>query len=353
MTRMTRLPHASRMARPASPWLLPLIFLGLAGPSGCAGVGAGATAGAEAAAGARASAAPSGSPGATPCRGGSDPLASDAERRSGSVERVDRVRDTYSAGMERVLRAAATDRRTAAYWPLRGIGEFWRGSVAWAEATGGGYRPLEPQRSGAGRPARGESGEPARPGWPGRQGPRGWVAVVPANLSLSPGRGPLLQVEPARGGDVIRIRPERVTEAWAGLFLVHELAHLADRVLWGETSWRSRHHFLEAELRAVELEFAAATAISGGALPRHLDAALAAMRPGDMLELLDRTLDLTDAALDALVPPDLDAPPASPAERVLRHQFLRAALVLRYGTIEELHREMVLFGLDTLLRAGE
>lgn len=131
------------------------------------------------------------------------------------------------------------------------------------------------------------------------------------------------------GIQTIRIRPDRMTARWSGVFMVHEFSHVLD-------AWN-----VEASGSACAGEFAAYVVerqyydlVSGNRLSEGLDRvidSLALRRPADVVSLVDSDADRLRQAM-ATLERELDEPSeASPAEREMRNGFYYVSLVDRVG----------------------
>lgn len=229
---------------------------------------------------------------------------------------TEELRARYDKGFARVVASLPEDAESSPYGAVWLIARFKGQNVAWAGLRGNAYYAIE-------------SGP-----WPA-----GWLAVVPPGNFILSHMNSALDIDPSTTINVLRIKPDKVTELWAGLFLVHGLSHLADRVTGVEPPDATHQQYLMGELRAYNLVLLAASLVSGGVLDRHLDEVLGCWRPVSIEGLADRlqAMDSTDIAyLDSSVPA---GSPESEAEATLRADFYRLTLALRYA---EVHYELAI-----------
>ena len=132
----------------------------------------------------------------------------------------------------------------------------------------------------------------------------------------------------------------------AGLFLTHELSHLADRVLKVEPPNPTRAQFLMGELRAYDLELMAADLVSAGRLRRGLDALLDDWQLESLERVTERCGRMEPRESASLNTAISGGDPQSAAEGRLRNGFFAAALVLRFSERNQLADGAVLNGLD-------
>jgi len=203
---------------------------------------------------------------------------------SASDTLLDRLRAIYDSGFAHVMAAVPDSAAEPGLWPLWALGRFKRNAVSWARLIGNGYYPLQEGPAAA-----------------------GWLAIVPPGHRMLRSMPSGLALDPSPTIHVVRIRPDEVTPTWAGLFLVHEVMHLADRALGAEPPRPTRHQFLMSEFRAYELELLAADRLSAGRLRLALDIALDVTQPTSLQSLVSEARALAAAqheAFAALISPE-------------------------------------------------
>lgn len=176
-----------------------------------------------------------------------------------------------------------------------------------------------------------------------------WMAIIPPNHVLAQKETNTLKVDAAPNMTVLRIRPDKVTEVWAGIFLIHELTHLADLVFKVEPPNPARDQFLVGEARAYTLESRAVNLMSRGNFERQLDVTLKAWKIATPKALVGKlmTLSYEDIAdLDGVIKSEI---PKSNEEASLRLGFYAAALLVRYLDKTHADKDTILRSLNRLL----
>lgn len=162
------------------------------------------------------------------------------------------IRSTYNAGLHRVLASVPTNPDPAEEpglkW-LRELGEYRRRGLLWATYD------LNRDPDGS---------YPIKALEPGEYH-HGLLIVMPAGHPLLTEAPPVaaLQVLTRVDIDALQILAHRVTDLWAGVFLVHELEHLENRAMGKEPRTPSRGEYLEGEVRAYSVEIAALELLTG------------------------------------------------------------------------------------------
>jgi len=235
-------------------------------------------------------------------------------------------RALYDSGFNHIMAAVPDNAQSLGLSPLQGLGRFRTQRVAWAGMKGNAYYAIEPGRSDG-----------------------GWLVIVPSGSDVLKSMKSTLEMDPGPTVAAVLIKQEKVSEVWAGLFLTHELSHLADRVLKVEPPNPTRAQFLMGELRAYDLELMGADLVSAGRLRQHLDAILDRWQLESVASVTERCVHLGPPELAALNDAVPGGDPQSAAEARLRGGFFAAALVLRFSERNRLPDETVLDGLDRLL----
>lgn len=235
------------------------------------------------------------------------------------------LRNLYDRGFEQVI-GSLMEGDSAINRPLFELRRFRDESVGWAELRGSAFYALEDgYRSG------------------------GWLVVVPPGHDLLSRMQSTLQLDPNPQLNVILIKPEGVTELWAGLFLIHELSHLADRALGAESPEPDVEEYLMGELRAFGLEMMAANGVTRGDFYRRLDRVLDEWQAGSVEEFVHRVRSMTVADVEKISAPVLSELAASDAERRLRNGFYSVALLIRYAERKRLPDDELIRGLGLLM----
>lgn len=238
------------------------------------------------------------------------------------------LRNLYDRGFDQVI-GSLIEGDSAINRPLFELRRFRDESVGWAELRGSAFYALEDgYRSG------------------------GWLVVVPPGHDLLSRMQSTLQLDPNPQLNVILIKPERVTELWAGLFLIHELSHLADRALGAESPEPDVEEYLMGELRAFGLEMMAANGVTRGDFYRRLDRVLDEWQAGSVEEFVHRVRSMTVADVEKISAPVLSELAASDAEHRLRNGFYSAALLIRYAERNRLPDDELTRGLGLLMRGA-
>jgi hypothetical protein len=187
----------------------------------------------------------------------------------------------------------------------------------------------------------------------GGRGDGGWLAVLPPGHPALAAMGGLIQLDAAATVHVVQIRPEAVQELWAGLFLVHHLSHLADRVLGASPANPDAEQVLVGEERAYGLQYIAANLVSRGRLRPALDSLLNRWNPLSLDWLADRVARWERADLDRLNSSIPSGAPRSEAEWQLRADFFAVALLIRQAERRSLGPEAVVRALARLTGSAD
>jgi hypothetical protein len=240
-------------------------------------------------------------------------------------EIAEAVRLSYNRGFERLALSLAEQGHDPSYARLQQVKNFRERWVRWAELDGNIYRALEGGYTGG-----------------------AWITVVPPGHEVLKRMVATLQVESNPTLTVLLVKPEMITERWAGIILVHELSHLMDRLYQVEPMNPTREQFLEGELRAYEAEILAASLLTRGALERQMDMLLAQWRPASHEELIDRVRAIDPADWDKLETTMASAVPESMAEQSLRGGFYVIALSIRFAGTQPDGKKAALAAIDYL-----
>ncbi|MBD9480488.1 hypothetical protein [Pseudoxanthomonas sp. PXM02] len=178
----------------------------------------------------------------------------------------------------------------------------------------------------------------------------GWLAADGSLFALYPGKRdgvwgfvietghPLLDVPSATlsstdldGINAIRIRPDRFTPRWAGVFMVHELSHAFDarNEVAGAAACKREFDAYVVERQYYDLA-------NDNRLSRALDGMIATLglrRPEDVPALFAADRDRLADALAELERTLAEPPEASDAEREMRDGFYYVSLVDRLGML--------------------
>lgn len=242
-----------------------------------------------------------------------------------------RLRNTYEAGFSRVVAAlppSATE-KTSPNFPLAALGKFKREYVAWAKLNGRNYSALGNGYSGG-----------------------GWLAIVPQGNEIIADMLSPLQMDPSTTLNVVQIKSEEMTELWAGIFLTHELSHLADRIYGIEPVVPTRQEFLMGEVRAYALELMAADLLAKGELRNTLDTLIARWKPANLDELQARLPAMTQEDFALLNSVMQGGEPKSDAEVGLRAGFYLAALLIRFSEVNPSAAKRVPDAIDLLMKSN-
>ncbi len=242
------------------------------------------------------------------------------------VSSITEIRVRYDSGLDGIAAALTSEPESPQLKPLRALIRFRGENVAWAVIDDGHYRADE----------NGSSND-------------GWLAVIPAGSCTARTMPATMLLDPNPSIAVVQIRQEDVSELWAGVFLVHELSHLFDRIRKIEPPNPSRAQYLLGELRAYSLEVMAADLLSGGAIRRRLDEMLDTWGCKSVDEVAEQSLRLEGADAANLESALSGGESLSDAEARLRHGFLAVAILLRYCEREHLEVGSVINALAALL----
>lgn len=246
-----------------------------------------------------------------------------------SVNLVEAVRLAYDRGFRQLADALPQQASDSPLVKVQQVKDFRQRWVRWAALDGRAYRALE-----------------------GGYTNGAWLVVVPPGHDMLAQMVATLQVrlEVDPPLTVLLIRPELVSERWAGIFMVHELSHLRDRLYELEPLTPTREEFLQAEMRAYEVELLAASFLSQGEIERQMDALLVEWKPSSPEDLVERVRHISAADLSLLEAAMQGPPAASRAESTLRGGFYIMAFSLRYARTLANGQEVMLATIDRLLR---
>jgi hypothetical protein len=162
----------------------------------------------------------------------------------------------------------------------------------------------------------------------------------------------MFSLDPSPTLHVVTIKPEEVTQLWAGVFLVHAVSQLADRVLGATPRDATPDQVLLSDFRAYELELTAADLLAKGALRVALDSLLDQARPLSTEHLASQVSPIAvanRALLNGVFP---GGEPKSHAEVTLRAGFLAMALLVRHAERHDLPPDSILAAIDYVQRSA-
>jgi hypothetical protein len=235
------------------------------------------------------------------------------------------VRAIYDRGFERVMAALPAAPSGSPLQMLHQLNAFRAERVHWAELHGTQYLALQPGHTND-----------------------AWLVVVPPTSPLGEEMEYSLQVHATETLTALHVRQARISELWAGIFLVHELSHLMDRVFDLEPLKPTRRQYIEGEARAYNLELMAISAVARGSLEREVDRLLAAWQPKSEREAAARVSSLAAAELKALDDAVAAGPAFSEPEAALRGGLYTIACVFRYAAVNNKGPGPVLEWLDEI-----
>jgi hypothetical protein len=235
------------------------------------------------------------------------------------------VRAIYDRGFERLMAALPAAASGSPLQALHQLKAFRAERVHWAELRGTRYVALEPGRTND-----------------------AWLVVVPPTSPLGQDMEYSLQVHATETLTALHVRQARISELWAGIFLVHELSHLLDRVFDLEPLGPTRKQYIEGEARAYNLELMAISEVAKGSLEREVDRLLAAWQPKSEREAAARVSGLTAAEVKALDDAVAGGPALSEPEAALRGGLYTIACVFRYAAVNNRGPGPVLEWLDEI-----
>lgn len=178
------------------------------------------------------------------------------------------------------------------------------------------------------------------------------IVVVPPGHEALDHMVATLQVDVLPEVILLAIKPERVSERWAGLFMIHELSHLMDRAVGTEPRNPTREQFLQGELRAYEIEVTAANLVSNSALGKQIDHWLEKWRPSTHEELLERARSMGASVMASLETSMGSTRPLSEAELSMRFGFYVMAFLLRHAAARGDPPEALYAIMESLLPAS-
>lgn len=152
------------------------------------------------------------------------------------------VRQRYDAGYERITQYVPSNIRRDQdpdMALLSDLKSFRKDAVRWAEMDGEAIRASE-----------------------GGQMGMAWLIAIPSDHRVMNEQSELLSVPLHHAIHQLRIRPEDITEEWAGIGLLHELSHLRDFVLKIEPNNPNREQYISGEDRAYSAEICGADLLS-------------------------------------------------------------------------------------------
>lgn len=152
-----------------------------------------------------------------------------------------------------------------------------------------------------------------------------WGLVLALDHPLLASSGPTLTAGEQDSIDSITIRPDLLSERWAGVFMIHEFSHSLDQRQEGAQStgcWR------EFEAYLVEQQYY--NLLTQGAFHRALDEIIAGL-PSAGPQDLSADSSLLKTAFDSLEADLEERPALSAAERQMRDGFYYVSLVDRIG----------------------
>jgi hypothetical protein len=246
--------------------------------------------------------------------------------KTASRDPTSEFRALYENGYSAVMNAVPIDSTDRKYKRLLDLKKIKEKFVRWAGIGEKGYYALE-------------SGPSAG----------AWIAIIPPDHVLAQKQEFTLLIDAAPNMTVLRIKPDKITEIWAGIFLIHELSHLADRITKFESLNPTREEFLLGEGRAYELESQASNLVSRGAFEHRLDTTLAAWKFSTVKALVDKLMTLEHADVVALDNVVTREEPKSEAEASLRLGFYSIALFSRFLSKTKFDKDARLRGLNCLL----
>jgi hypothetical protein len=156
-----------------------------------------------------------------------------------------------------------------------------------------------------------------------------WGMVVAPDHPRLAEPGPTLRTGPDGGVLIVTIRPDAMSQRWAGIFMVHELSHLADHGTASDAiGCRAEHEAYKVEREIVNL-------LSDDRFDVALDTVLddQGIRTASELQemLASDTHDRLAAAISTIERLLEESLPLSTAEREMRDGFYVMALIERLG----------------------
>jgi len=250
-----------------------------------------------------------------------------AERAETGDENVTaEFRVLYDEGFSLVMRSFLNNSTNPKYRLLSDIKRFREQAVRWARFDGDRYHALEAGRTDG-----------------------AWLAIIPVGRSRAQERRNTLQIESNPNIHVVRIQPDKITRIWAGIFLIHELSHLADRVTQFEPVRPTREQYLHGEARAYKLELMSVNLVSQDAFDRRLDTILEGWRAPSTETLVGKLKAIQGSELNILDSVVTDERSKSDSEKGLRSGFYVLALFLRFVEKNNAGMDDFLRGLNKLL----
>lgn len=235
----------------------------------------------------------------------------------------------YENGFSKVMAFVPDVANSPEYAPLVGIKHFKERKVWWAKIEGDSFVALEPGN------AKG-----------------GWIAIVPPGHEMLTTQKNTYQIDENTSLNALRIKPEKISEFWAGVFLVHELSHLADRVFGIEPVEPTRKEYLLGEMRAYNLELMLANLVSSGTYQKRLDTILDKWKPASAEVLIEKMLNGEFPEIRTLDAAVSNEKAESQTEYNIRSGFHVLSMYLRYSEIQSFGEEDFLRGLNKILLAA-
>jgi hypothetical protein len=231
---------------------------------------------------------------------------------------VSQVRAAYNRGFDMVEASFLQQAKNSPYSELEKVITFRREMVRWAELRGEKFYTLE-------------------------SAPRNsvWLVVPPGHHYVDEMIG-ALQIYAKPELKTLLIQPEKITDLWAGICLIHEISHLRDYYNGIEPINPTRKQFLECEWRAHQLEFMAANLLSKGDIQKRVDEKLARWQPHSHKELIDKFRNINGDEYMKLEEAMQSQRPMSKAEMGLREAFYLSAFMLRYASSNKLDSEAIM-----------
>ncbi len=229
------------------------------------------------------------------------------------VEDLAKVRSLYDRGFERVVRELppTPPESSSPLRPLWDVAHFRREHVGWAILQGEAYRAAQAVER-----------------------PLAWLVVVPPESpAFRRMKGPI-QLDPTTDILVVQVAPQFVSEAWAGILLVHYLSLLADYARAPAPSGSDDYDW--REWRAYQVELRAADALSRGGVRRAIDQVLTDVPVRTSDELFARLDTLYGRArLTAQTAVTVELP-LTRDEATLRNGFILTSIIVRFAELRGL-----------------
>ncbi len=232
----------------------------------------------------------------------------------GQTQEVQGVRDLYNQGFELVMRGVPDfvpeqDKpnviQVGSERMLSLLKTFKINSTRWAYVEKGAYVAMQ-----------------------GGHKDDAWLAVVLKGDKFFEKNPPFI-IEESPDVNALRIKAFPVSQAWAGIFLTHELSHLLDRALSWQARVPTRRQYLEGEVRAYAAEISLVNRLTSNQFGVRLKQVLAEKNlahQSQVANFIKRKANME--SVQRMLEPLIGGLPAGEDEQALRYGFYAVALCL-------------------------